>query len=81
MVLPSFVCSGDFQERCHSSLGCHSGGLTYCVPAITNRGGMVNKFTTDGFMALYGAPSVLVLPVMRAQPCKQLSRSSKAWPN
>ena len=31
-------------------------GMAYCVPAITKRGGMVNKFTGDGFMAVYGAP-------------------------
>lgn len=30
--------------------------MAYCVPAITKRGGMVNKFTGDGFMAVYGAP-------------------------
>ena len=31
-------------------------GMAFCVPAITKRGGMVNKFTGDGFMAVYGAP-------------------------
>jgi adenylate cyclase len=27
-----------------------------CVPAITRRDGMVNKFTGDGFLAVFGAP-------------------------
>ncbi|QPN67838.1 adenylate/guanylate cyclase domain-containing protein [Synechococcus sp. CBW1006] len=31
-------------------------GMAYCVPAITKRGGMVNKFTGDGFLAVFGAP-------------------------
>jgi adenylate cyclase len=31
-------------------------GMACCVPAITRRSGMVNKFTGDGIMAVFGAP-------------------------
>lgn len=32
-------------------------GMAICVPAITRRGGMVNKFTGDGFLAVFGVPT------------------------
>ena len=31
-------------------------GMACCVPAITQHGGMVNKFTGDGFLGVFGAP-------------------------
>ena len=31
-------------------------GMAHCVPAISRHGGMVNKFTGDGFLAVFGAP-------------------------
>jgi len=31
-------------------------GMACCVPAISRRNGMVNKFTGDGMMAVFGAP-------------------------
>ena len=31
-------------------------GMEICVPAVTKRGGMVNKFTGDGMLAIFGAP-------------------------
>ena len=31
-------------------------GMACCVPAICRHGGMVNKFTGDGFLGVFGAP-------------------------
>ena len=31
-------------------------GMAYCVTAITKRGGVVNKFTGDGMLAVFGVP-------------------------
>ena len=31
-------------------------GMEVCVPAVTNRAGMVNKFTGDGMLAVFGVP-------------------------
>ena len=31
-------------------------GMAVCIPAVTRRGGMVNKFTGDGMLAVFGVP-------------------------
>ena len=31
-------------------------GMEICVPAVTERDGMVNKFTGDGMLAVFGVP-------------------------
>lgn len=31
-------------------------GMAICVPAVTRRGGIVNKFTGDGMLAVFGVP-------------------------
>ncbi len=31
-------------------------GMAICIPAVTRRGGMVNKFTGDGMLAVFGVP-------------------------
>ncbi|WP_392350907.1 CHASE2 domain-containing protein [Parasynechococcus sp.] len=31
-------------------------GMEICIPAVTQRGGMVNKFTGDGMLAVFGVP-------------------------
>ena len=41
-------------------------GMEVCVPAVTNRAGMVNKFTGDGMLAVFGVP-LLCDPSTEAQ--------------
>lgn len=56
-------------------------GMALCVPAITERGGMVNKFTGDGFLAVFGAPLGKGRWPTRAKRSTPPWRSSTAWSN
>ena len=58
-VLISDTCSftGLSEQLPPSSLmGWLNRGISICVQAVTSRGGMVNKFTGDGILAVFGAP-------------------------
>ena len=49
-------------------------GMEICVPAVTERDGMVNKFTGDGMLAIFGVP----LPKI---PPQKLKRRLRRNPN
>ena len=52
-------------------------GMAICVPAVTKRGGMVNKFTGDGMLAVFGVPIEQDIAV-DAQAAIEASREIKA---
>lgn len=66
--------------------------MAVCVPAITSRGGMVNKFTGDGLMAVFGAPISegaqqdaaaaieAALQIQASLPALNASLASQGWP-
>lgn len=52
-------------------------GMAICVPAVTRRGGMVNKFTGDGMLAVFGVP-VLQDPAAEAAAALEAAREIQA---
>lgn len=66
--------------------------MAVCVPAITSRGGMVNKFTGDGLMAVFGAPVgegperdaaaaiEAALQIQGSLPALNAALASQGWP-
>lgn len=67
--------------------------MAVCVPAITRRGGMVNKFTGDGFLAVFGAPVsegveadanaaiAAVLEIQTSLEGLNVALQAEGWPN
>ena len=52
-------------------------GMAICVPAVTRRGGMVNKFTGDGMLAVFGVP-VFQDPAAEAAAALEAAREIQA---
>lgn len=52
-------------------------GMDICIPAVTRRGGMVNKFTGDGMLAVFGVP-IAGDPPAEAKAAIQAAQEIKA---
>ena len=52
-------------------------GMDICIPAVTRRGGMVNKFTGDGMLAVFGVP-IAGDPITDAKAAIQAAQEIKA---
>ena len=52
-------------------------GMDICIPAVTRRGGMVNKFTGDGMLAVFGVP-IAGDPPAEAEAAIQAAQEIKA---